>query len=177
MNEPNNDTENEVTSSHLTQAILQQIRPYLVPGKIQQAEQQIGSLVVQELYQEFHQGPLPPPRQLGQYDQVLPGAAERIMTMAENEQTHRHMNESRLIGGEIRLKFTGQIAAFAALILMILLVGFMVWSGNPIQAASLGAVMITGVVGLFLAPKFFQRPEPTPSKPVARAPKRGNRRR
>jgi uncharacterized membrane protein len=31
-----------------------------------------------------HQGPLPPPAILKQYDDVVPGAAERIITMAEN---------------------------------------------------------------------------------------------
>lgn len=96
--------------------------------------------------------------------------------MAENEQAHRHVNESRLVRGELTLKFTGQIAAFASLILMIGLIAFMVWSGYPVQAASLGAVMITGVVGLFLAPKFFQRTEPVVQKPAAKPPKRGNRR-
>lgn len=34
-------------------------------------------------------GPLPPPQILGQYDEVLPGAAERILRMAEKQQDHR----------------------------------------------------------------------------------------
>lgn len=32
------------------------------------------------------QGPLPPPQQFKEYDQVSPGTADRIMKMAENEQ-------------------------------------------------------------------------------------------
>lgn len=177
MSQSDNDPENGVTTTHLTQLIFQQVRPFLQPNKVTQAEQQIGAVVVQELHhQEFHQGPLPPPRQLIQYDEALPGAAERIMTMAENEQSHRHLNESRLVKGEIVLKFVGQAAAFLALILMILLVGYMVRSGYPIQAASLGVVMITGVVGLFLAPKFFQRSDPAEVKPLPKPKKRVARR-
>ncbi len=34
-------------------------------------------------------GPLPPPQVLGQYDEILPGAAERILRMAEKQQDHR----------------------------------------------------------------------------------------
>lgn len=175
MNEPDNDLNSAGNSTQLTQLILKEVRPYLQPNKVQQAEQHIGAVVVQELYQEFHQGPLPPPRQLVQYEQALPGAAERIMSMAEKEQSHRHKNESRLIGGEITLKFVGQAAAIVSLVLMIGLVGYMVREGHPIQAASLGGIMITGVVGLFLAPRFFQRSEPPAPAQPARNKRPGKR--
>ena len=33
-------------------------------------------------------GPLPPPELLKQYDEVVPGAADRIISMAEAEQAH-----------------------------------------------------------------------------------------
>ncbi|MDR2012555.1 MAG: DUF2335 domain-containing protein [Rhodanobacter sp.] len=35
------------------------------------------------------QGPLPDPATLERYDRILPGAAERIIVMAEQEQRHR----------------------------------------------------------------------------------------
>ena len=38
----------------------------------------------------FHSGPLPTPGDLAGYDDALPGAAKTIMTMAEDEQRHRH---------------------------------------------------------------------------------------
>jgi uncharacterized membrane protein len=34
-------------------------------------------------------GPLPPASQLGQYEDILPGAADRILTMAEEQAHHR----------------------------------------------------------------------------------------
>ncbi len=39
---------------------------------------------------ELFEGPLPPPDLLKQYEQTLPGIAERIVRMAEEEQAHRH---------------------------------------------------------------------------------------
>ncbi|MBI1800726.1 MAG: DUF2335 domain-containing protein, partial [Chloroflexi bacterium] len=35
-------------------------------------------------------GPIPPPSLLSQYEQAFPGLADRIVKMAEREQTHRH---------------------------------------------------------------------------------------
>lgn len=35
-------------------------------------------------------GPLPPPALNKEYENVLPGSADRIMLMAESEQQHRH---------------------------------------------------------------------------------------
>lgn len=35
-------------------------------------------------------GPLPPASEFGKYEQILKGAAERILAMAEKEQQHRH---------------------------------------------------------------------------------------
>lgn len=38
---------------------------------------------------KHHSGPLPAPEDLARYEQLLPGAAERIIAMAELEQKHR----------------------------------------------------------------------------------------
>jgi uncharacterized membrane protein len=37
-------------------------------------------------------GPLPPPAALEQFERVIPGGAERILRMAEQEQAHRIAN-------------------------------------------------------------------------------------
>ena len=40
-------------------------------------------------------GPLPPPEMLAEYDAVLPGGADRIVSMAEDQSAHRRRMESR----------------------------------------------------------------------------------
>lgn len=47
------------------------------------------------------QGPLPPPAVLEEYDRIRPGAAERILVMAEKEQQHRHDTENESIGAQV----------------------------------------------------------------------------
>lgn len=58
------------------------------------------------------QGPLPHPEILAGYDQVLPGAADRIITMAEKNQAHRHALEAKVIPAGITSERIGQILAF-----------------------------------------------------------------
>ena len=40
-----------------------------------------------------YSGPIPPPSILEGYERLLPGAADRILSMAEKEQQHRHQLE------------------------------------------------------------------------------------
>lgn len=58
-------------------------------------------------------GPLPDPQTLGFYEQILPGAAERILMMAE-ETTTRHLRTAdKLADAEIATAKKGQALAFA----------------------------------------------------------------
>ena len=43
-----------------------------------------------EIVSRFYTAPLPPPVWFGEYNQIVPGAADRILVMAEKEQNHRH---------------------------------------------------------------------------------------
>lgn len=58
------------------------------------------------------QGPLPPPEILIKYNEACPGAAERILAMAEKNQTHRHQLEQRVIPSGILTERIGQILGF-----------------------------------------------------------------
>ena len=58
------------------------------------------------------QGPLPPPRALQAYDEVIPGAADRILRMAENQAAHRIQMDRVAIQSEVRSSTWGLIAGF-----------------------------------------------------------------
>src|SRR5258705_11795241 len=47
-----------------------------------------NSQVVHTQTQTIYQGPLPPPENFAAYEHVLPGAADRILKMAENQAAH-----------------------------------------------------------------------------------------
>lgn len=49
------------------------------------------------LLASYFEGPLPHPKALQAYDQIIPGAAERILRMAEAEAEHRQEMEKRIV--------------------------------------------------------------------------------
>jgi uncharacterized membrane protein len=59
-----------------------------------------------------HSGPLPSPTTLKAYEEVFPGSANFIMTMAEKEQDHRHAIDHKLTDGVIRESRLGQWLTF-----------------------------------------------------------------
>jgi uncharacterized membrane protein len=84
-----------------------------VPERERQGEFFPGEIRVSRVSTTFS-GPIPLPTHLREYEQVLPGSADRIVAMAEAEAHHRRTSEGRLI----RLSEWGLLAA-----LLIALVG------------------------------------------------------
>ena len=46
---------------------------------------------------EMYSGPIPPPEALARYEEIQPGAADRILKMAEKQQEHRMALETKAI--------------------------------------------------------------------------------
>lgn len=125
----------------------------------EQIAQELGGLVpadkkaavvrkVTRMMQRSHQGPLPAPDDFAHYNQTLPGGAERIMRLTEREQAHRHKMETRLVSGEYGTRYVGQIAAILALAMLVSLVGFCAYIGQPLAASVIAA--IGGIIIAFL---------------------------
>jgi len=49
--------------------------------------------LTQVTHQLLSAGPIPPPEILQHYEQIIPGAAERILVMAEEDAKHEHALE------------------------------------------------------------------------------------
>ena len=71
---------------------------------------QVVKTVIQEI--EFS-GPMPPPNILSGYEKILPGAADRILTMTETQSRHRQQMEKRMIEAEARDGLLGVLFGFA----------------------------------------------------------------
>lgn len=59
---------------------------------------------------EATNGPIPPPSMLAGYEKALPGGADRIVSMAESQQSHRHEIEKMVIASNIANERLGTIA-------------------------------------------------------------------
>ena len=113
-----------------------------------QPSKKVSTAIIRE--QHTFSGPLPPPEDLARYDQVVPGAAERIIKMAENEMMHRHKNEDKMSSGMI---WTTVISTFFAFFVAISLVGlsfYLAYRGFFAASASVAVGSIAAVISAFL---------------------------
>jgi len=98
--------------------------------------------------QEFS-GPIPPPAILSGYDNVVPGAAERILKMAEADALHQRDIERIAImatKNEVKVgQFFGLIVSLSALALA----GFAVLHNQPWVATLLGGGTLVGIISAF----------------------------
>jgi uncharacterized membrane protein len=118
--------------------------------KIQQEESPIGVInVVKAVSQQFS-GPIPHPHILGDYEKVQAGFAERIITMAEKEQSHRHGIEHQALSSDISIQKRGQF--FALIVSLVILGGsmFLIYSGREISGSLLAGASLTGLAYIFI---------------------------
>ena len=94
-------------------------------------------------------GPLPSPDALAKYDQVVPGAAERIIKMAEQEAKHRQNEERKSHNAFITLTLMSPIFA----LIVIMLIGWLVYTciekGYPKEGVAIAIGCMASVGGLF----------------------------
>lgn len=95
-------------------------------------------------------GPLPSPELLAQYDQVMPGLAERIVSMAEREQVHRHTIDHLEVEQPHRLARTGQRLAFGVTAMVLAVATVLAILGHATVAAIIAGLDVVTLAGLFL---------------------------
>jgi len=90
-------------------------------------------------------GPLPPSDQFRRYEEVCPGAADRILKLTEKEAEHRHAKEMKELEGVFDAEKRGSRYAFW-IIMVIASLGFSaIVLGNPWPGAAMTILpVITG---------------------------------
>ncbi|MCY4360934.1 MAG: DUF2335 domain-containing protein [Gammaproteobacteria bacterium] len=99
---------------------------------------------------EQFSGPIPPPDTLEKYNQITPGAAERIIAMAERETGHRHDTEQLIISNEYKEAKRGHIFALIICSLGILTGGYIAISGLQWAAMVIGSSVVIGLASTFI---------------------------
>ena len=65
-------------------------------------------VILQRQQIQAHAGPLPPPEMLRRYDEIVPGAAERILAMAEQLANHRQALQRQELASGIEARANEQ---------------------------------------------------------------------
>lgn len=100
-----------------------------------------------------YSSPLPPASELRQLENLVPGATdrliklqERVLGMAETEQSQRHTIEARNENRRDR----GQIFGFIAFFVLVVVIVILALTGNGTVAGIVAGTTVIGVVGLFI---------------------------
>ena len=95
-------------------------------------------------------GPLPPPNHLEQYERILPGAAERILKMAEDQSLHRRSLEAKVIHSGVTDSKRGLWFGLIMGLSCFGLVGFCASLGLQLLAGIIAALDLGSLVGVFV---------------------------
>lgn len=104
-------------------------------------------------------GPLPPPEILEKYNQVLPGGAERIVAMAEQQSKHRQHLELTVVESNAFVQKLGPILGF--IIAMTAVVGgfFLIEKGKDAYGLAAIITALASLAGVFVYGKKKQKKE------------------
>ena len=102
------------------------------------------------MYYQGFQGPIPPPQVLQQYERIIPGAAERILKMAENQSKHRHIMEKSIINSNISNEKKGLIFGFIIGLFAITVGLICTFLGQPLPGSFIGGGGVIGLVVVFV---------------------------
>ena len=107
-------------------------------------------LLVEQMMSISYSGPIPHPSDFQQYESVLPGAADRILSMAEKQLEHRQTLEKSVILSDVENSKRGQWFGFI-IALVCTIGGFILIALNK-DAIGLSVVIgsIATLAGLFI---------------------------
>ncbi len=132
----------------------------------EQKTQQIYQMI--QISQESFSGPIPHPKILQGYQELLPSAPERILSMAEKEQQHRIEMEKEMLkqnGDNISLSNDANKRstnkAFFLVVLLIFAGVFLTLKGYPSIGIIIFSTTIISVAGIFIVGKLIQKKSDT----------------
>ena len=102
------------------------------------------------------QGPLPDPDSLAQYEQLVPGAAERFLVIVEKQVAHRLRMESE---DSTRLNW-GLAAAFVVVILILAAGAVLTYFGYGWAGAAVIGINVVGLAAVFITGGIRRRRSP-----------------
>ena len=107
----------------------------------------------------LHVGPIPPPEVLAQYEEVLPGLADRIMVEAERQTAHRQAAEMTVIRNDARQSVFGLAAGVVTVLAALAVAAIFVFQGQPWFGIVALLAPITTLGGVFVHGTYSRRKE------------------
>jgi len=138
------DSKDEILST-VPEGLLEQLPLKKLPAK-ERAQ-------VLTIISEFFSSPIPPPHILQGYDKVLPGAADRILSMAERQEKHRQELEKQRLQGDLTNEKHDMLFSFGLLLAVLIVGALLIASNKPVE----GLATLLGGAGILLAIHVWNR--------------------
>ena len=113
-------------------------------------KQQIINRVQRIIAQEHFSGPLPHPRHLEHNETILPGASERILTMAEKEQIHSAAMDKKIVDAQIEDQKRGMNYGPFSLMVIVGIAAIFGYLGQNITAGLFLSTAVLGSIPVFV---------------------------
>jgi uncharacterized membrane protein len=117
----------------------------------------VSAVVAGEFAEEHFSGPIPPPRVLEGYEKIVPGAAERILAMAESDMRHQQQYDNAILKASKDNIARGQILGFLIGIATISASIYSAILEYPWLAGILGGSTVVGLVTAFVVGRIIDR--------------------
>jgi uncharacterized membrane protein len=114
-----------------------------------QLQNSTNGIVTERKFSAFS-GPIPHPDTLKRFNDIVPGAAERIIKMAEDQSSHRRSLEKSVIESDISRSKWGQILGFVIAIFGLTASTFIAVYGSAVAGSILGVGTLASLVGVFM---------------------------
>ena len=95
-------------------------------------------------------GPLPPPRLLEQYNKILPGLAERIVSLTEEQSKHRQHREKTVVESQVKESYRGQLFGLLIGISGLAISLVLALQGHDTVAGIIGSGTLVSLVTVFV---------------------------
>jgi len=107
-------------------------------------------------------GPIPPPNQLAEFEAIIPGSAERILKMAEQEGEHTREIQRRAVIADIRSQYLGQIFGLIFSLGTVIMIYWLAMAGHEVVASILAGATLATVSIAFIGQKKQREQPPIP---------------
>lgn len=122
-------------------------------SELEPEKEEMLRLVYARMEERISYGPIPTPEILREYNEILPGLADRIMRMAENQAAHRQGLEGKMTTHNASRE-TGAHRSTTAILLTAVLCGTgLIATGHSVEGLVALISVVGGVVGTSLTVK------------------------
>lgn len=123
------------------------------------AQPEVIAALMAQLTISAYSGPLPPPEILEGYERVVPGGANRVITMVEQQAAHRQTLERTVVLSDVKKSYWGLGLGFAVVVMFTLASYNLIMAGHGWQGTILGTVDLATIAGLFVYGTVSRRSE------------------